>query len=383
MKVVTLPITPGVGRLFTTLLNPLVADLVAYSLLGELRIMLNTVGIPKLDKQAEAPEVLLQVYRNHLDGLGIAKQTPCFHDGSQDFEDYFQDVLKRLLQKGHLTQTRMEISACACGRVEIPTEALARVAGEYRRKKLIRLSPPGFICEVCKSILISTKENVAVCRFRMPEQVSIFPSLFEKEVDVTVSRIMSYPTVISRNRREFSQIKIGEYTSSADTDFRWATFLGYIIPETESGILVASATTLNQAVKVLMLDQLLTGRARCSIVAHPLIRIHDQQISLSGLSAEAFLSLCGLPYVSRTFLSLGLRWDTMEGIVDSGNLHLIQKSLPRRMWVNSVRQSPIMLEKVQKLFGRQTILNLLKKFRNRDSLTEDEEFLLGFLEPRM
>lgn len=188
--------------------------------------------------------------------------------------------------------------------------------------------------------------------------------------------------VISRNHRSFAQITVGGYTGSVDVDFWWSTFLGYAIPNPENGTLITSAATLNHAVRAVLLDQLLTEKERCTIVVHPLIRIRDQQTNLARLSAEAFLAQCNVPYVARTFLSLGLRWDTMEGIVDSSNLYLVQKSLPRAMQANTSGRLPNTLDEIPKFFGKQAILNLLKKCRNKKSLTEDEKMLLGFLEPR-
>lgn len=382
MKVVTLPITPATGRSFVTLLSPLVVDLVAYSLRCEPCIMLNTIGITKSSVQSQIPESLVTLFRDHLDRLGIAKQTPCLHDGSQEFENYFRDALDRLIKKGHVKEAQMDISACVCGRVEIPTNALGKIVGEYRRKKLIQMSPSGLVCSVCSAPLTSGQETVALCYFQAPQRMRIFPSLFEKEMHAAISRITSYPMVISRNHRSSTQITVGGYTGSADVDFRWTTFLGHAIPDPEDGMLVTSAATLSHAVRVLLLDQLLTEKERCTIVVHPLIRIRNQQTNFATLSAETFLAQCGIPYVARTFLTLGLRWDTMEGIIDSGNFHLVQKSLYRGIQMDPNGRSSVALDEIPRFFSRQALLNLLKKCRNNNPLTEEEKVLLGFLEPR-
>jgi len=366
LRVVTLPITPGNKRSFLTLFTPFVADMYAKSVGAELTVMLNTVGIKSANSGVDSRQQHAN-YQMHLKRLGMGS-VQCVHDGVQEYETMFQENISRMRKQTLFNNTAKEISWCSCGRVEIPTEVVRKIILEQRHKTLITGSSFSTAsCSTCHSPLETATETVQTLQFPQIE-VTVEPRLYTNEIRAIADRTAENNIIVSRYHRNSDE--------RFDADFRWYGYIGYVANPGDEVTIISSPTTLNQAVKVMAFNQLISPEIKVKLLIHPLVRVVDDQIQMSTMDINGYFDFLDNPLQARMFFALGLQWSSGESLVRAREVHLIKLTSPYL----SRNVSSGLLFSVLK-FNRNNVSGLYKQLRRGKSLTTEQTAIAWCIQP--
>ncbi|HUC31371.1 MAG TPA: hypothetical protein VMR99_01620 [Candidatus Paceibacterota bacterium] len=334
--------------------------------------MANTIGMKTVDHEKSA-DSYFRLYQSQVSGIAIDPKF-CAHDGSSDYERYFNDVLARLADAHILKELTQEISWCECGRVEIPTEAARALIQQQRSKSLIEGdSLESARCKVCRSGLHTDMEQTLVTTLPRITIRSI-PGIYAKELGTIADRIAARTVTVSRRHRS--------HGVCYDTDFRWFPYITSLSQTDKDVVIVSSPTTLNQAMKVIAITSMLDPTIQCTLLVHPLIRIRDQRTALSGMSIERFYQLISSPLARRFLLAASMQWTSHETSLGSEEIHLISQTaeIVSSYGINNDQFDSISPENFVHFFNRGATNRLLKAIRT-NSLQPEDGRLLQLINP--